>query len=73
METFLAQLQAEELQQNGQDGSREEQTSEQQTGFSARSGRRADLDPEQNITDPVSNVKFEGNTFEGTVLKIKLH
>ena len=68
METFLAQLQAEELQQNGQDGSREEQTSEQQTGFSARSGRRADLDP-----DSVSNVKFVGNTFEGTVLKIKLY
>ena len=68
LESFLAL--AEELQLKGLDGSSEEQAPEDYPKKSfSHAERRADLNQQQNIAErKISKVKYEGNTFEGTVM-----
>ena len=68
LESFLAL--AEELQLKGLDGSSEEKAPEYpKESFVHQTEKRADFNQKQNIPDrEVSNVKFEANTFEGTVM-----
>merc|ERR1711974_178729 len=67
LESFLAL--AEELQLKGLDGSSEEKAPEYPKKSFGHSERRADLNPKQTILEKrTSTMKFEANTFEGTVM-----